>query len=479
MTLYPQREGEEDCRDFLRTGRCKYGESCKYHHPIGGARTPKDPSEPPFPIRPNEPPCQYYLKNGTCKFGQACKFHHPPQVLTGGGSGSPLYLSVGNLLPQQVGQKCVIINNNYYGNNGATEYIQNPSLVQLLPQRPGETECIYFLRNGRCKFGASCKYHHPIDAYNLGASNFARSSSQSAEFSNLNICRPTIEQSQFSDSSGCEIPASDRSRGGSAPLLNQNHSRRKNTRVQEGAVATHVLYSGEGSVAIVPIDQGSVFQTRRGSNESNGYRNEKIGREYPTRDNSPSSTSTTVASSYDSALSAFDFIPSISFQKHGKKQPYPSTPQSVFATKSGIGGTPTCPELLTNPSTEANTNWNTPPGLVKPPIESAIHSVHSSNSTSSLYQSSERHSEESSPKDFEDLTIPPQGINPPSLPLNNNESEDLSKHLDRFSNLSRQSRHPKLDDGLSMITSALLTMLESPEEVEQNGSGVRTRRVIA
>eukprot|EP00816_Leptocylindrus_hargravesii_P004024 CAMPEP_0196802150 /NCGR_PEP_ID=MMETSP1362-20130617/1825_1 /TAXON_ID=163516 /ORGANISM="Leptocylindrus danicus, Strain CCMP1856" /LENGTH=461 /DNA_ID=CAMNT_0042173367 /DNA_START=389 /DNA_END=1774 /DNA_ORIENTATION=- len=120
---YPQRVGEADCRDYLRTGRCKYGESCKYHHPPnvqnGGGIASINPSEPPFPLRPGEPACQYFLKHGTCKFGQTCKFHHPPTK-------------------------------------------SQSNMPELLPQRPGEPDCIYFLRNGRCKYGATCKYHHPL-----------------------------------------------------------------------------------------------------------------------------------------------------------------------------------------------------------------------------------------------------------------------------------------------------------------------------
>jgi len=132
MTTYPQRIGEEDCRDFLRTGRCKYGESCKYHHPPnvqnGGGIKQLNPFEPPFPIRPTEPTCQYYLKHGTCKFGQTCKFHHPT-------------------LPRQNSE--------------------------ALPQRPGEPDCIYYLRNGRCKYGVTCKYHHPISANRPRASSLS------------------------------------------------------------------------------------------------------------------------------------------------------------------------------------------------------------------------------------------------------------------------------------------------------------------
>ena len=33
--------------------------------------------------------------------------------------------------------------------------------LALLPQRPGEPDCIYFLKHGRCKYGITCKYHHP------------------------------------------------------------------------------------------------------------------------------------------------------------------------------------------------------------------------------------------------------------------------------------------------------------------------------
>lgn len=30
-----------------------------------------------FPERPGEPVCQYYMRTGDCKFGLACRYHHP------------------------------------------------------------------------------------------------------------------------------------------------------------------------------------------------------------------------------------------------------------------------------------------------------------------------------------------------------------------------------------------------------------------
>lgn len=159
---YPIRPGEQDCRDYLRTGRCKYGESCKYNHPLnvesGGGVKPTNPGEPLFPIRPMEPACQYFLKHGTCKFGQACKFNHP--------SGSPLAGDVCMPAGQLV---FVTSNNNGITGTSSSSLMQaasSNSSVQVLPQRPTEPNCIYFLRNGKCKYGATCKFHHPLDAIN-------------------------------------------------------------------------------------------------------------------------------------------------------------------------------------------------------------------------------------------------------------------------------------------------------------------------
>lgn len=35
------------------------------------------PSENVFPERPDQPDCQFYVKTGDCKFGAVCRFHHP------------------------------------------------------------------------------------------------------------------------------------------------------------------------------------------------------------------------------------------------------------------------------------------------------------------------------------------------------------------------------------------------------------------
>ncbi|KAE8706504.1 hypothetical protein F3Y22_tig00110392pilonHSYRG00097 [Hibiscus syriacus] len=108
-SAYPERPGEPDCSYYIRTGLCRFG-----HHviliilqtAIAAARMKGE-----FPERVGQPECQawtlflgfscwmaltpaftawklncnpteanllqYYLKTGTCKFGATCKFHHP------------------------------------------------------------------------------------------------------------------------------------------------------------------------------------------------------------------------------------------------------------------------------------------------------------------------------------------------------------------------------------------------------------------
>lgn len=56
-----------------------------------------------------------------------------------------------------------------YGNNcrynHPTHYEQGIQAKGELPERVGQPDCQYFLKKGVCKFGATCKYHHPRDRH--------------------------------------------------------------------------------------------------------------------------------------------------------------------------------------------------------------------------------------------------------------------------------------------------------------------------
>uniref|UniRef100_A0A7N0U807 C3H1-type domain-containing protein n=1 Tax=Kalanchoe fedtschenkoi TaxID=63787 RepID=A0A7N0U807_KALFE len=123
---YPERPDEADCRYYLRTGFCGYGERCRFNHPpdrttvvgvlgLGGGEYSE------YPQRVGQPVCKYFMMTGTCRFGSSCKYHHPRQ---GGGT---------------------LVSLNYLG----------------YPLRPGEKECSYYIKTCHCKFGVTCKFHHP------------------------------------------------------------------------------------------------------------------------------------------------------------------------------------------------------------------------------------------------------------------------------------------------------------------------------
>ncbi|PHT68405.1 hypothetical protein T459_27892 [Capsicum annuum] len=62
------RPGQPECRYCVKFGECKYGSSCKYHHP---------PQCYGSSLRPGAPICSHYSQVGVCKFGPSCKFDHP------------------------------------------------------------------------------------------------------------------------------------------------------------------------------------------------------------------------------------------------------------------------------------------------------------------------------------------------------------------------------------------------------------------
>ncbi|KAG0478517.1 hypothetical protein HPP92_013236 [Vanilla planifolia] len=63
----------------MRTGECKFGATCKYHHPPDWSIPSKNCTLNPLglPLRPGVQLCAYYSQHGVCKFGPTCKFDHP------------------------------------------------------------------------------------------------------------------------------------------------------------------------------------------------------------------------------------------------------------------------------------------------------------------------------------------------------------------------------------------------------------------
>ncbi|KAK4770915.1 hypothetical protein SAY87_031447 [Trapa incisa] len=81
---YPLKPVQIECQHFMKTGDCKYGSSCRYHHPpnLSIQETSVILSPMGLPLRPGAPICAHFQQRGVCKFGQACRYDHPMRELT-------------------------------------------------------------------------------------------------------------------------------------------------------------------------------------------------------------------------------------------------------------------------------------------------------------------------------------------------------------------------------------------------------------
>ncbi|KAL5703131.1 hypothetical protein ACHQM5_028263 [Ranunculus cassubicifolius] len=77
--VFPERPGQPECQFYMKTGDCKYGSVCRFHHPRERLIPAPNCSLSPLglPLRPGEPLCIFYSRYGICKFGPNCKFDHP------------------------------------------------------------------------------------------------------------------------------------------------------------------------------------------------------------------------------------------------------------------------------------------------------------------------------------------------------------------------------------------------------------------
>ncbi|CAI9779770.1 unnamed protein product [Fraxinus pennsylvanica] len=89
---FPGRPGQPECQYYLRTGECKHGPTCKYHHPPEwNAPTTNYVLSPlGLPLRPGAPVCINYSQNAVCQFGPLCRFDHPMKTLSSSPSASSL-----------------------------------------------------------------------------------------------------------------------------------------------------------------------------------------------------------------------------------------------------------------------------------------------------------------------------------------------------------------------------------------------------
>ncbi|XP_054804540.1 zinc finger CCCH domain-containing protein 34-like isoform X2 [Prosopis cineraria] len=194
---YPFRPDEKECSYYVKTGQCKFGATCKFHHPQpAGVQVPAPLSVPQVSSLPVRVPSSFYPTvqppSGPSSQQYGVMVARPP-LLPGSLVQSPYgpvvmsHVPFSGWNPYQAPTSPAIPSStpsnvgstHLYGNtqlpSSAPAYTSpyqpagsafGPSNTSQreqhsLPERPGQPECQHYMRTGECRFGPSCRYHHP------------------------------------------------------------------------------------------------------------------------------------------------------------------------------------------------------------------------------------------------------------------------------------------------------------------------------
>ncbi|XP_062207561.1 zinc finger CCCH domain-containing protein 6-like isoform X1 [Phragmites australis] len=198
---FPLRPGEKECSYYMKTGHCKFGPTCKFHHPefggvpvIPGIYPPLQSASVPSP-HTYAPLANWQMGRSPVVPGSYIPGSYTPMMLSSGmvplQGWSPYPASVNPVASagaQQTVQAGPLYGIGHHGSSATIAYggpymPYSPSNGQSsnnqqehgFPERPGQPECQYYMRTGDCKFGATCKYHHPRD-WSAPKSNYMFSS---------------------------------------------------------------------------------------------------------------------------------------------------------------------------------------------------------------------------------------------------------------------------------------------------------------
>jgi len=188
--MFPIRPNEPLCQYYMKHGTCKFAQSCIFNHPpeaLQSASSVNAPADAGMPGNGDRTAGDRSSSSNSNSISNIVNKSSDRKLLSSS-SASP------NLGSANSGGNSSSNNNN--SNKPAASYIAvgggggggrgpetstpvrgraEPSNlprhatwgadhggVQILPQRPGEPNCKYFLHNGRCRYGATCRFHHPI-----------------------------------------------------------------------------------------------------------------------------------------------------------------------------------------------------------------------------------------------------------------------------------------------------------------------------
>ncbi|KAI3931430.1 hypothetical protein MKX01_040347 [Papaver californicum] len=176
----PVRPGETECPYYMRNGSCKFALNCRFHHPnptdVGG----RDPHLRYQNSRSSTLPSSVLSQPGVPSWSMARTSNEPMVPFMDAAPYAPLLSAPQGvrpsmewnvyLPPQQnpmyppavnMGPPVPLVLNGPLKNTDGFARYQQQMPIDEYPERPGEKECEYFMKNGDCKFKSYCKFDHP------------------------------------------------------------------------------------------------------------------------------------------------------------------------------------------------------------------------------------------------------------------------------------------------------------------------------
>ncbi|XP_077250631.1 zinc finger CCCH domain-containing protein 67-like isoform X2 [Tasmannia lanceolata] len=191
----PECKGEKECHYYMRTGSCKFATNCRFHHPdptsVGGSDTHSEynngvsfPLEEHVMSRPSHESSSERVSFPDIHRSYVPTMFSPPQGVHPSeewNRGVSEEWNRGVHLSEEWNRRVHLSEewNSYQNSYQARMFpsegnIQPPfassadspthrqqTTVDEFPERPGQPECQYYMKNGDCKYRSACRFHHP------------------------------------------------------------------------------------------------------------------------------------------------------------------------------------------------------------------------------------------------------------------------------------------------------------------------------
>lgn len=149
---------EEVCRTYRNTGRCRFGDSCKYTHSEG-----EPIAAPPRVIKPRGV-CFNWKEGIDCKFGDRCRFFHGTEEEAEAEceerkakeAEKQARRDAGEIVDDDEGKRKRRSRRRRKGGNG--DEPREPPVVEHTAD--GQEICRNFKTRGKCRWGDNCNFAH-------------------------------------------------------------------------------------------------------------------------------------------------------------------------------------------------------------------------------------------------------------------------------------------------------------------------------